>query len=129
MCSRCCYFYQEQQDRKEEEKFVQVGDGKEWTVDLTKETMMVIPKMSIKDYALTYFILNPLGINFHLYLETCEEVLVAKEVKMRKEIESKNKEHTVMKVLVAKDKIQVDSKGFGKWKKIIEESKEMESEI
>ncbi|KAA0038215.1 TSA1-like protein [Cucumis melo var. makuwa] len=97
MCSRCCYFYQEQQDRKEEEKFVQVGDGKEWTVDLTKETVM--------------------------------EVLVAKEVKMRKEIESKNKEHTVMKVLVAKDKIEVDSKGFGKWKKIIEESKEMESEI
>ena len=56
------YFNQEQQDRKEEGKRVQDADGKEWTVGLTKETMMVIPKMSIKDYGKllrTFMILNP----------------------------------------------------------------------
>ncbi|KAA0059517.1 TSA1-like protein [Cucumis melo var. makuwa] len=72
-----------------------------------------------------------------------EEVLVAKEVKMRKEIESKNKEYEFLqskyeflrlknlthKSMVDQDNIEVDPKGFRKCKETIEESKEMESEI
>ncbi|XP_031739615.1 TSA1-like protein [Cucumis sativus] len=72
-----------------------------------------------------------------------EEALVAKEVKMRKEIESKNKEYELLqskyeflrldnlthKSMVEQDKVEVDPKGFGKWKERFEELKEMESEI
>ena len=63
-----------------------------------------------------------------------EEVLVSKEVKMRKKIESKNKEYEFLQskyefLRVDHDKIEVDPKGFGKWKETIEESKEIESEI
>ena len=53
---------QEQQDQKEEGKSVQDADGKEWMVSLTKETVMVISKMSIKDYSKllhTSMIMNP----------------------------------------------------------------------
>ncbi|TYK28313.1 TSA1-like protein [Cucumis melo var. makuwa] len=60
---------------------------------------------------------------------------------MRKEIESKNKEYEILQSkyeflrldnlthdsMVDQDKIEVDPKGFGKWKKTIEESKEMEN--
>ena len=65
-----------------------------------------------------------------------EEVLVAKEVKMRKEIEIKNKEYELLQSkyeflrldnlthesMVEQDKVEADPKGFGKLK-------EMESEI
>ena len=42
---------------------MQDADEKEWTVGLTKKTMMVIPKMSRKDYGKllsTSLVLNPL---------------------------------------------------------------------
>ncbi|KAA0044878.1 TSA1-like protein [Cucumis melo var. makuwa] len=72
-----------------------------------------------------------------------EEVLVAKEVKMRKEIESMNKEYELLQSkyefmrlhnithdsMVQQDKVEVDPKGFEKWKKSFEELKEMEREI
>ncbi|TYJ98037.1 TSA1-like protein [Cucumis melo var. makuwa] len=70
------------------------------------------------------------------------DVLVDKEVNMRKEIESKNKEYELVQSkyefpsrdnlthdsLVDQDKIEVDLKGFGKWKETIK-SKNMRSEI
>ncbi|CAK9324813.1 unnamed protein product [Citrullus colocynthis] len=72
-----------------------------------------------------------------------EEVLVAKEVKMRKEIESKNKDYELLQSKyeflrldnltraskVGQDKVEVDPKGFEKWKEAYEQLKERESEI
>lgn len=72
-----------------------------------------------------------------------EEVLVAKEVKMRKEIESKNKDYELLQSKyeflrldnltreskVEQDKVEVDPKGFEKWKEAYEQLKERESEI
>ncbi|XP_038904233.1 uncharacterized protein LOC120090576 [Benincasa hispida] len=72
-----------------------------------------------------------------------EEVLVSREVKMRKEIESKNKEYELLQSRyeflrldsltreskVEQDKVDVDPKGFEKWKETYEELKEKESEI
>ncbi|KAA0032434.1 hypothetical protein E6C27_scaffold1876G00110 [Cucumis melo var. makuwa] len=58
----CCYLNQEQQDKKEEGTSVKDADGMKWAVGLTKETVMVIPKMSIKDYSkllYTSMTLNP----------------------------------------------------------------------
>ncbi|KAA0025489.1 putative lysine-specific demethylase JMJD5 isoform X2 [Cucumis melo var. makuwa] len=51
---------------------------------------------------------------------------------MRKKIESKNKEYEFLQskyefLRVDHDKIEVDPKGFGKWKETIEESKEIEN--
>ncbi|XP_022942684.1 uncharacterized protein LOC111447644 isoform X1 [Cucurbita moschata] len=70
-----------------------------------------------------------------------EAVLVAKEVKMRKEIENKNKEYELLQskyeflrldILTHESMLEqdkVDPKGFEKWKEIYEELKEKESEI
>ncbi|XP_023550780.1 uncharacterized protein LOC111808815 isoform X1 [Cucurbita pepo subsp. pepo] len=70
-----------------------------------------------------------------------EAVLVAKEVKMRKEIENKNKEYELLQskyeflrldILTHESMLEqdkVDPKGFEKWKEIYEDLKEKESEI
>lgn len=70
-----------------------------------------------------------------------EEILVAKEVKMRKEIENKNKEYELLQSkyeFLRLDNLthesmleqgKVDPKGFEKWKETYEQFKEKESEI
>lgn len=71
-----------------------------------------------------------------------EEVLVAKEVKLKKEIENKNKECELIQTkyeflrldnltqeCTLQQQVKVDSKEFDKWKETYEELKERESEI
>ena len=58
--------------KKKEEKSVQDANGKKWMIDLTKQNVMVIPKIPIKDHGGSYLLhLETTSYKFPIYLEIC----------------------------------------------------------